>query len=145
MSEIKDLTRQAPRSPRERLGDYVILARMIDKGRAIGQGKGGAYNFACPLDQILLQFKELSGDDLKRQIDSGAGDEAILQWVNGNGASKTAEEIRNWSDQTERLSLIAVPDKSEWFTEECQRLGLDPQTASLFDLLDADDRDSFAG
>ena len=29
-----DLTQRAPRSPRVRLGGYVILPRMLDKGRA---------------------------------------------------------------------------------------------------------------
>ena len=46
-----DLTKQPPRSPRVRLGGYVILPRMLDKGRATLAGKHGEYHYACPLDQ----------------------------------------------------------------------------------------------
>src|ERR1035437_9387261 len=35
-----DLTKQAPRSPRVRLGGFVILPRCLDKGRATINGNG---------------------------------------------------------------------------------------------------------
>jgi hypothetical protein len=38
-----DLTQRPPRSFRVRLGNYVILARMLDKGRATLAGKNGEY------------------------------------------------------------------------------------------------------
>jgi hypothetical protein len=31
MPIAKDLTKEAPRSPRTRIGDYALMARMIDK------------------------------------------------------------------------------------------------------------------
>ena len=34
-----DLTKRPPRSPRARLGGYVILPRMLDKGRAAIAGR----------------------------------------------------------------------------------------------------------
>ena len=43
-----DLTQRPPRSPRVRLGGYVILPRMLDKGRATVAGKHGEYHYACP-------------------------------------------------------------------------------------------------
>ena len=52
----KYLTQEPPRSPRTRIGDFAILGRILDKGRADLAGKIGAYNFACPLDQTLLEF-----------------------------------------------------------------------------------------
>ena len=36
-----DLTQRPPRSPRVRLGGYVILARILDKGRATLANKAG--------------------------------------------------------------------------------------------------------
>jgi hypothetical protein len=41
IKNAKDLTREPPRSPRVRLGGYVIMARMIDKGRATINGTNG--------------------------------------------------------------------------------------------------------
>jgi len=40
-----DLTERPPRSFRVRLGNYVILARMLDKGRATLAGKNGEYKY----------------------------------------------------------------------------------------------------
>jgi Domain of unknown function (DUF5069) len=57
MTTAKDLTKEAPRSPRIRIGDYALMARMIDKGRATLNGTVGEYHFACPLDQQLFTYK----------------------------------------------------------------------------------------
>ena len=51
-----DLTQRPPRSPRTRLGGFVLLPRMLDKGRATLAGKNGEYHYNCPLDQHLLNF-----------------------------------------------------------------------------------------
>ena len=53
----KNLTQEAPRSPRTRLGGYALLARAVDKGRASLEGNVGEYHFACPLDQCSLNLK----------------------------------------------------------------------------------------
>ncbi len=75
-----DLTKQAPRSPRVRLGGYVILARMLDKGRAVLAGKNGEYKFACPLDQQFLGFSGIDAEALKQQLAAGKGDGEVLVW-----------------------------------------------------------------
>ena len=41
----KDLTKEAPRSPRIRLGGYAIIARTIDKGHAHLAGTTGDYRY----------------------------------------------------------------------------------------------------
>src|SRR4029077_20935443 len=46
----KDLTKEPPRSPKTRVGGYVILGRTIDKCRALLWGNIGEYHFDCPLD-----------------------------------------------------------------------------------------------
>ena len=46
-----DLTQRPPRSFRARLGNYVILARMLDKGRATLAKKNGEYNYKSGTDQ----------------------------------------------------------------------------------------------
>ena len=61
-----DLTKQAPRSPRVRLGGFVILPRCLDKGRATIIGKNGEYQYACPLDHRFLDFVGIKADALKK-------------------------------------------------------------------------------
>jgi uncharacterized protein DUF5069 len=57
MIYVKDLSKEPPRSPRERIGGYCILGRMIDKGRAALDGTTGQYEFNCGMDQMLFRFK----------------------------------------------------------------------------------------
>ena len=54
-----DLTQRPPRSFRVRLGNYVILARMLDKGRATLAKKNGEYNYNSATDQRLVNFLAL--------------------------------------------------------------------------------------
>ena len=143
MTTAKDLTKQAPRSPKTRLGGYIILARMLDKGRASLAGTAGEYHFACPLDQALLGFKEVKVDDVKNLLASGATDEQIVAWLGENGTKKTAAEIDAWSSGTEAWSLYNDPEKGAFFSGECAKLGLDPAKSTTFDWLDADDVATF--
>jgi hypothetical protein len=57
--------------------------------------------------------------------------------------AKTPAEIKTWSDEVEAGSLMKNPEKRAFFIENCSRLGLNPQTNSTFDWLEADDRESF--
>src|SRR5438477_414800 len=66
-----DLTKHPPRSPRVRLGGYVILPRMLDKGRATTAGKNGEYKYACPLDERFLDFAGIDPEALKKQLAAG--------------------------------------------------------------------------
>jgi hypothetical protein len=50
-----DLTQRPPRSFRVRLGNYVVLARMLDKGRATLAGKDGTREDV----KTLFEFGEL--------------------------------------------------------------------------------------
>jgi hypothetical protein len=139
----KDLTKQAPASPRTRVGGYVILARMADKGRAALAGTIGEFHFDCPLDNFLFGFKGVKGSDVQAQIAAGATDEQIAEWLNANGTKKTAEEIKAWSDGAEGYKPYEDPEKKEWFAGECAKAGIDPKTSTLFDWLETDDRQSF--
>lgn len=145
LKNAKDLTQQAPRSPRVRLGGYALMARMIDKGRATINGSAGEYHFDCPVDNMLFSFKGVKGDEVRQLLASDAGDDQILAWFNEHGARKSPPEIKTWADQVEANRPYDDPSKRDWFVGECQRLGLDPKKTTLFDYLEKDDRDSFSG
>jgi hypothetical protein len=139
----KDLTREPPRSPRVRLGGYALMARMIDKGRATIAGTNGEYHFNCPVDNMLFGFKEVSGDDVRQLLASGASDDEVLAWFNSHGRPKTDAEIKAWSAGAEASNPSDDPEKREWFVGECNRLNLDPKRTTLFTYLETDDRESF--
>src|SRR6202035_2260689 len=101
MNTAKSLTEEAPRSPRYRLGGYSLMARMIDKGRADLAGNVGEYHYACPLDQMLFEFKGVQADEVKKLLASGATDEQIVSWFDSHGSARTAEEIKTWTNGAE--------------------------------------------
>jgi hypothetical protein len=139
----KDLTKEAPASPRTRVGDYAILARMADKGRAALAGKNGEYHFDCPLDNILFDFKGVKGDEVKALLTSGSSDSEIAAWFDTHGTPKTTAEVKEWSDGIEAYSPYSNPEKKDWFVEQATPLGLDPAKTSLFDWLETDDAATF--
>lgn len=144
----RDLTHQAPHSPRERIGGYAILARTVDKCRASIAGKLGDYHYDCPLDNQLFSFKGITGDQFKGVVASAKTYEEVADWLNNNGAKKTASQVMGWSDQMEALKLRDVPSMKDpehrrEVSESCRQLGLDFETARLFEWLEADDKASY--
>ena len=141
-----DLTLHPPRSPRVRLGGYAILARCLDKGRATLAGKNGEYNFACPLDQGLLEFAGIKANDLKRQLALGKSDSQILEWIGGNSKTKPQPwQIAQWSAFAERRGAMDVETR-EYFTGLLAKISkMREDINGWFDLLDLDDYVSFGG
>jgi hypothetical protein len=140
----KDLTKEAPRSPRIRVGGYAILGRTLDKCRALVGGNIGEYHFDCPLDNTLFGFKDVKGDDFKAQIENGASDQEMVDWLNRNGNKKTPDEIKRWGEKVEADSLYNNPEKRDFFSESCRTLGLDPKSTTTFTWLEKDDQASHA-
>jgi hypothetical protein len=140
----KDLKKEAPRSPRIRVGGYPILGRTIDKCRALVAGDIGEYHFDCPLDNMLFGFKGVKGADFKAQIEQGASDQEMVEWLNQRGEKKTPDEIRRWAAEAEASSLYHHLEKREFFAGEVKKLGLDPEETTTFEWLEVDDRVSHA-
>ena len=136
----KDLTKETPRSPRIRVGGYAILGRTIDKCRALVAGNIGEYHFDCPLDNMLFGFKRVKGDDFKAQIEQGASDQEMVEWLNQSGEKRSSEEIKRWAEEVEGSSLYNHPEKREFFGEEVRKLGLNPEKTTTFEWLEIDDK-----
>jgi len=141
-----DLTQRPPRSPRVRLGGYVILPRMLDKGRATINGKQGEFHYNCPLDQQFLNFVGIDAEQLKEQLATGKGDWEILQWINENAKYKrTIPEILAWSAYQEQRVPTDVETRKV-FTEYHAKSGAHREDiATWFDVLDLDDYVSYGG
>lgn len=141
-----DLTKQPPRGPRVRLGGYVILARMLDKGRATINGKNGEYHYACPLDQRLLDFTGIDPEALKKQLETGKGDWEILEWIGANSRTKPGQAgILAWSAMQEQR-VPTDPESRAYFNElHSKAAQYREDIATWFDLLDLDDYVSYGG
>ncbi len=140
----KDLTQQAPTSPRVRTGGYAVLSRALDKCRAEIAGTNGEYHFACPLDMMLFDFKGVPAADVKKLIETGSSDEDIAIWMDGTGHPKSPAEKDEWSDGIEAARPYDNPEKKDWFIGVCAEAKCDPAASTLFDFLEADDKTTFA-
>ena len=136
-----DLTRQYPRSPKEKLGGYFHLARMMDKAWAKAAGTLGEYIYPCPLDQSLLEFLGVSGDDFFDAVRKHKGDDQkILDWLKEHTKKRGPEEIEQWN----KSFLDRKPRNEEsmrHFLETRNRIAPDRTDITTWpDLLDLDER-----
>jgi hypothetical protein len=139
-----DLTQRPPRSPRLTLGGYVILPRMLDKGRAQLAGKVGDYEFNCGLDQRFLGFAGLKAEDILHLLKEGKSDSEVLAWIRKNG-DRSDFEIASWS-QFQLQRSPSDNDGREFLSSTVQKLAPDrDDIQTIFDLLDLDDFVSFGG
>ena len=127
-----------------RLGGYVILPRMLDKGRATLTGKNGEYHYNCPLDQRFLEFVGISAEALKKVLTKSDTD--VLNWINKHAKHKRSpEEIVAWAAVAEQRAPADVESR-EYFNALHKAVA--PKREDIvtwFDLLDADDFASFGG
>ena len=145
--EPTDLTQRPPRSYHVRLGGFVGLPRMLDKGRATLATKNGEYNYNSYTDQHLVRFLGFDPKALLEELATGKGDGEVLAWILAN--SKTPRnpwEIEIWSAYLDKLG----PDSStEDLTGFAKYVGQHSKTREdirgWFDALDLDDYVSFGG
>src|SRR5258708_35242755 len=104
-----DLTERPPRSFRVRLGGFVILARMIDKGRATLSKKNGEYNYNSPTDQHLVRFLGFDADAMLKELAARKGDGEMLEWVQSHSKIPRAPwEIEAWCAYMEKQDPTAM-------------------------------------
>jgi len=144
--QAPDLTQRPPRSPRVRLGGYVVLPRMLDKGRASIAGKSGEYHFNCPLDQRFLAFVGIDAAKLKKELAKGKGDGEILQWIEARAkAGHCPVEIAAWSAAQEQRVPADVESRAFFHGLHTKLAPKREDVGTWFDLLDIDDFVTFGG
>jgi len=143
-----DLTQRPPRSQRVRLGGYVMLPRILDKGRAQLAGKIGEYRYGSKsMDRHFFAFTGIDPVALQVELASGKGDGEILAWVEANAKpSRSPWEITAWSEH----HLHRGPDSdAETLADFAEAVGRFTTTRedikTWFDLLDLDDHCTFGG
>lgn len=142
-----DLTQRPPRSPRSRLGGYVILPRMVDKGRATLAGTHGEYKYNCPLDQRFVNFVGIDANKLLAELKKGKGDGEILEWIQANAKHKRQPwEIEQWSNYMDRRGPDSDAETMQFFARYIAKFSKTREDIRTWaDLLDVDDFVSFGG
>ena len=142
-----DLTQRPPRSFRARLGNYVVLARMLDKGRATLAGKNGEYHYNCTTDQYLVQFLGFDPDALLKKLATGKGDEEILEWIQAHSKTPRAPwEIEAWSAFMEKRAPDSDAETLAFFAGHLGKISKTREDIKTwFEFGELDDYVSFGG
>jgi len=142
-----DLTQHPPRSARCRLGGFILLPRLLDKGRAALAGKNGSYNYGCPLDQHFFRFTGIAPEALKEELATGKGDGEILGWIHQNSTPpRNPWEIQSWSNYHLHRPPDSDAETLEYFAHAVRELSVSREDINTWvDLLDLDDYVSFGG
>lgn len=112
-----DLSKDVPRSPRQTLGGYVVAGRALDKCRAVVAGTNDEYHFDCPLDNFFFSFTEITADDFKAFVATGADDDAVAAWIQENAKKATQEEIVQWNNDMRYKRINEMPIELQVFLE----------------------------
>jgi hypothetical protein len=143
---VPDLTQRAPRSPRVRLGGFVLLPRILDKCRATIGGKNGEYMFNCPLDQRFFEYIQLDAEAFRKEVQRGTSDAEMLSWVLVHSKTKPGiTEIIAWSQYQEQRVPGDIESR-DFFHGLHKKVA--PHRSDIhtwFDLLDLDDFATFGG
>lgn len=137
----KDLTREYPRSPRETLGGYVIVARCLDKCRSSLIGKNGAYKFwPCSLCQQLTAFTGMDRDAFSNFVATGASDEEVGKWVKSQSKVKDPREIICWNNKMRDMRVSELPaDLQAHLEPDIQSLPKHRPVYVWFDIFDLEE------
>ena len=130
-----------PRSPYERLGGYVHLPRLIDKARLHRKGLLDGYNYkTVGFDKHLLAFLKLNPDAFEEAAYQLDDDAAILQWVQQNGATHSADAIAHWNEAMISRQPDTAAKKARFLHFLKEAGGADRQDIrTYFDLIEFDE------
>jgi len=115
----QDLRKHYPRSPREKLGGYVIAARSVDKCRTFLLGMNGEYNYwPCSLASQWFAFTGITPDQLKEVVATGASDEEVGEWIANQSQVKNADDVLKWNNKLRDMRLSEMSLQAQQYLEE---------------------------
>lgn len=115
----KDLRKDYPRSPREKLGGYVIAARCVNQCRAFLLGMNGEYNYwPCSLASQWFSFTGIIPEQLKEIVATGATDEEIAAWIACASKIKSADDVLKWNNRMRDTKLSEMSLQAQQYLEE---------------------------
>lgn len=151
MSNISDhapnLTQRPPRSPRVRLGGYILFARIVDKGRADIAGTAGEYKYNNPMDHHFFRFAGVTAEALRAELEKGKGDGEIVKWLEENTTTKRSPwEIEQWNHWLNQRGPDGDVETLELFAKRVGDISKTREDVKTWaDYLDLDDHVTFGG
>lgn len=139
-----DLRRHAPRSPRDTILGFYFLPRTIDKLRAeLPGGDLGSYlNHDTGFSAYVIKRLGLDMNEFRRAVAEAEDEAAVIDWLAArvNIANAPALNAKLETFVVERMS-----DENQALIRDRHPVMADrPELSKILDILDADDRNTFA-
>lgn len=113
-----DLSKTFPRSPRATLGGYVVVARTLDKCRAVLAGTDDGYIYNCPLDRLFFDFTGIDAEAFKAFVATGADDAAVADWITEHAQKRDRIEVIHWNNALRDKRISELPDRLQTYLED---------------------------
>jgi Domain of unknown function (DUF5069) len=140
--EAIDLTKRAPRSPREELGGLCMLPRMIDIARAkLPGGDIGQYQIGRGMSGLVLRHLGMEVEQLVQLVAAAESEEVLASQLVGR---RSAAEDRLLNLRLRRATVGDVPEEMREVFVGFYGTSL-PADKRIFDLLEEDDARAFQG
>lgn len=136
-----DLTKTAPRSPKDKLLGLVSLKRTIDKAKAYNEGTLGEYDYDCPHDKPLFKFLGTNGRQFAEKVAELGSDAKIAAWIEATHLkNKTPEQIATFNDERMKWHPSPGDPSYDYFMQLHHHVAPGrPEVKTWFDLLDLDE------
>ena len=140
--EPLDLSKRAPRGPRETLDGLMMMPRTIDKIRAtLPGGNPGPYHIAPGISGVMLQIIGVRVEDLTNAVAQAKDEEEVAAWLRSH--ADVSQYIRANTIMSSMRDEDIPPDHRARF-ESLYPERLRKQHRLNFDLIEADDRELYA-
>ena len=134
-----DLTKTYPRSVHEKWLGIVQLGRALDKGKAKAHGNIGEYNFDCPMDNAVFEFRGIKGEEFLGVIKNAKSDAEIEAYAKQFVDKKTPAQIEQWN--REWVSHAPEGESKTYFLNLRNQVAPDRTDVTTWaDLLDLDEK-----
>ena len=98
-----------PRSPRGKLGGYVIAARCVDKCRAFLLGINGEYNYwPCSLASQWFSFTGIMPDQFRE----------VAEWIVSHSHVKNMDDVLKWNNKLRDMRISEMSLEAQQYLEE---------------------------
>lgn len=137
---VMDLTKEYPRSAKDKFLGLVSLKRAIDKAKAHNEGHLGEYDYDCPHDKPLFEFLGTNGDEFAAKVKELGTDEKIGDWIKTSFLkNKTSDQIERFNN--ERMHWHPDSHSQEYFDKLRDQVAPGRKDiVTWFDLLDLDEK-----
>ncbi len=138
----KDLRKKPPRSPRAKLGGYVIAARSLDKCRASLLDVNGEYHYhPCSLAAHLWEFTGIGHEEFRAFVGTGVSDDQVADWLRAHSRVQDPGEIIAWNNRMRDKRISELSPEAQAYLEDYipQQVRNPMQVKVFFDVFDAEE------